>query len=111
MGSRVRSAHEGPAAVSTQEGVRMNAQVQTNEAPISLGNWILTLIVLAIPLVNVIMLFVWGFSAGTPISKRIFCRAELSLLAIVVVLAILVAVLGGAAAFHAARGMGGGPTL
>jgi hypothetical protein len=29
--------------------------------PISLGNWILTIILLAIPLVNVIMLLVWAF--------------------------------------------------
>ena len=44
---------------------------------ISLGEWIITFIVLAIPLVNIIMLFVWGFSCGTNPSKQNFCRAAL----------------------------------
>ena len=50
--------------------------VQT-EPPISLGDWILTLIVLAIPCVGLIMLFVWGFSSGTNKSKQNYCRAVL----------------------------------
>ena len=48
---------------------------------ISLGEWIITFIVLAIPLVNIIMLFVWGFSSGTNPSKQNFCRAALILYA------------------------------
>lgn len=46
---------------------------------ISLGEWIITFIVLAIPLVNIIMLFVWGFSSGTNANKQNFCRATLIL--------------------------------
>ncbi len=89
----------------------MNAQlVETEPQPVSLGHWILTLIVLAIPLVNIIMLFVWGFASGVQPSKRNFCRAYLVILAIVFVVAILFAILGGFAAMHAPRGMGG-PTL
>ena len=54
--------------------------MENRSAPvISLGEWIITFIVLAIPLVNIIMLFVWGFSSGTNPSKQNFCRAALIL--------------------------------
>ena len=35
-------------------------------APVmSVGEWMLTLLILALPLVNIIMLFVWAFGGGT----------------------------------------------
>ena len=34
-------------------------------SPISIGNWIISLILTMIPIVNIIMLFVWAFSNGT----------------------------------------------
>ncbi|HEX5961331.1 MAG TPA: hypothetical protein VFY97_08830 [Rhodanobacteraceae bacterium] len=86
----------------------MNVQLAARESsPVSLGDWVLTLIILCIPLVNLVMLFVWGFSAGTHPSKQNFCRAYLILLAIVFVLAILFGIMGGFAAMHAARSLGG----
>ncbi|MCX6972559.1 MAG: hypothetical protein NTV93_20740 [Verrucomicrobia bacterium] len=45
--------------------------------PVTMGNWMLTMIVLAIPLVNLIMLFYWAFSSGTNPSKRTYCQATL----------------------------------
>ncbi len=44
---------------------------------VSIGDWVVTMIVLAIPLVGFIMLFVWGFGGGTPKSKSNFCKATL----------------------------------
>jgi hypothetical protein len=97
-------------------GNDMNAQVGTqggtsfgprDAAPVSLGDWILTLIVLAIPIVNIVMLFVWGFSSGTNPSKQNYCRAALILGAVFLVLWILFAATFGAALFHAAHSMGG----
>ena len=37
--------------------------------PISVGEWIITTIILAIPIVGIIMLFVWGFRSNTQPSK------------------------------------------
>jgi glycopeptide antibiotics resistance protein len=65
---------------------------------ISLGEWIITFIVLAIPLVNIIMLFVWAFSSGTNPSKQNFCRAML----IVYLVCIVVFFLFGGLAFLSA---------
>lgn len=87
----------------------MNAQLAARDesSPISLGDWFITLLILAIPLVNIIMLFVWGFSAGTPASKQNFCRAYLIWMLIGLVIFILFLVMGGMAALMGARAMGG----
>ncbi|WHZ20791.1 MAG: hypothetical protein OJF55_002940 [Rhodanobacteraceae bacterium] len=86
----------------------MNAQLAAREsAPVSLGDWILTLIILAIPIVGLVMLFVWVFSSGTHPSKQNYCRAVLIFALIAFVLAILFGLMGGFAAMHAARSMGG----
>jgi glycopeptide antibiotics resistance protein len=69
---------------------------------ISLGEWIITFIVLAIPLVNIIMLFVWGFSSGTNPSKQNFCKATLIIYLVCFVLFFL---FGGMAFLGAMRGM------
>ena len=74
-----------------------------SSAPVmSLGDWIITFIVLMIPLVNIIMVFVWGFSKTTNPNKANFCKAYLILIAISVVLFFLL----GGMAFMA--GMSGG---
>ena len=58
-----------------------------SSAPVmSLGDWIITFIVLAIPLVNIVMLFVWGFSSSTNPNKANFCKAYLILALIGIVL-------------------------
>jgi hypothetical protein len=82
----------------------MNAQIAERESmPVSLGDWIITLIVLCIPIVNIVMMFVWGFSAGTPPSKRNYCRAALIMMAVMFVLYFLLIMMFGAAFMHAAR--------
>jgi NADH:ubiquinone oxidoreductase subunit 3 (subunit A) len=61
-------------------------------------NWIGTLIVLAIPGVNIIMLFVWAITCKRA-SKRNFCIAALVLTLIVFALSLaLIAVYGNAIA-------------
>lgn len=65
-----------------------NNQVQSNsqlEQPMSLGEWIITLIVLGIPCVGFIMMFVWGFGQGNT-SRKNYCRAMLIFMVIGIVL-------------------------
>lgn len=59
---------------------------------VSVGNWILTFIVLSIPLVGFIMLFVWGFGDSTPKSKSNFCKASLLLGIIAIGISIVLAI-------------------
>lgn len=62
-----------------------------NEKPLTTGEWVVTLLVLMIPLVNFVMYFVWAFTDGN-ISRRNFCRAQLLIIAIVLALAMVVGV-------------------
>ena len=55
---------------------------QVNNQPVSMGDWVVTLLVAAIPLVGFIMYFVWAFSGGTPESKKNWARAVLIWMAI-----------------------------
>ena len=60
----------------------------------TMGEWLITLIVLAIPCVNVIMYFVWAFGNGNE-NRKNFCRAGLIVMAVGIVLSlILYAVVG-----------------
>jgi hypothetical protein len=78
----------------------MEAVEQVNEQHISskqiapqmsIGNWIITFILLAIPLVNFIMLLIWAFDATS--ERRNFARAYLIIFGIVLVLWILIVIL------------------
>jgi Na+/H+ antiporter NhaC len=63
--------------------------------PVSVGNWLLTYLIMAIPLVGVVMLFVWAFSSSTHPSKANWAKAALLLFAIMIGLVIVVAVVAG----------------
>jgi hypothetical protein len=77
--------------------------MENRTAPvISLGDWIITFILLAIPLVNIIMLFVWGFSSSTNPNKQNFAKATLIIYLIAIVCFFL---FGGLAFFSAMQGM------
>ena len=68
--------------------------------PISIGNWILTFILLAIPLVNLIMLIVWAVGSSTHPSKKTFAQAYFVLLGIVICVAVALAFILPALGFH-----------
>jgi Na+/phosphate symporter len=51
--------------------------MDTTYKPLTLGDWIVTLLLLAIPVVNFVMLFVWALSGGTHPSKKTYAQATL----------------------------------
>lgn len=57
------------------------------EAPMTMTEWLVTLIVAAIPCINIIMLFVWAFGSTGNVNRRNFCRAQLIIMAAGIVLA------------------------
>jgi hypothetical protein len=65
----------------------------SEDKPVSIGNWILTFILLAIPLVNLIMLIVWAVSSSTHPSKRTFAQAQFVLIALLFCLGLALALL------------------
>jgi hypothetical protein len=61
----------------------------SNYKPMTIGDWIITLIIMYIPLVGFIMLFVWAFGGGTHPSKKTWAQAVLILMVIGIILAII----------------------
>lgn len=63
------------------------------EAVVSVGEWLITLLIASIPLVNIIMLLIWAFSGNTKLSKANWAKATLVWLLIVLAFYFFVVVL------------------
>lgn len=60
-----------------------------NNAPMTVGGYLLTFILLAIPIVGIIMIFVWAFGDNVNLNKKNLAKAYLILMIIGIVLSIL----------------------
>jgi chromate transport protein ChrA len=78
---------QGVAAPATH-AARPTMTENTTERPLTTGEWVITHLILFIPIVNIIMHFVWAFGDGN-ISRRNFCRARLLIFAVILGLAML----------------------
>ncbi len=58
--------------------------------PMTIGDWLVTKLVLMIPLVGFVMLFVWALTDDVHPSRKTFCQSTLIFLAIAFELGILV---------------------
>lgn len=56
---------------------------------VSVGEWIITIIVMGIPLIGIIMTFIWAFGSGVKESKANFCKATLVITAIGITISLL----------------------
>lgn len=68
-------------------------------SPMSLGDWLVTIIVGSIPCVGLILYIVWAFSKTVNINKRNYCRAFLIVSAVIMVLYIILMMVFGFAAY------------
>jgi len=66
-----------------------------NNAPVSVGNWMLTLLLTFIPLVNIVMMLIWAFSSSTPPSKANWAKAALLWMVIFFAIGIVMSLIGG----------------
>ena len=82
----------------------MNSNEQQLDKPVSVGDWILTLIIFCIPIVGLIMMLVWAFGGTPSISKRNYCRACLVFMIIGAVIGLVFLALGGLAMLSAGMG-------
>ena len=60
--------------------------MSTEQNPVSVGDWMITYLILCIPIVNIIMLFVYAFGSDTQPSKANWAKASLIWFAIAFVL-------------------------
>lgn len=75
------------------------------ERPMSVGEWLITLIIFAIPCVGIIMMFVWAFGQGNQ-GRKNYARAALILTAIGIVLSVIFYSILGAAMFASLGSLG-----
>lgn len=74
---------------------------QQEVAPvISMKEWMLTLLIMIIPVVNIIMMFVFAFGEGNP-SKKNYFKASLLFAAIILAIYIVIMILFAGALFSA----------
>lgn len=75
--------------------------------PLSLSDWILTIFLTYIPIVNIVMLFIWAFSSETHPSKANWAKATLIWMMIGLILALIFFGLFGLTLFSYLRNSGG----
>ncbi len=76
---------------------------QEMEPVMSIGQWLITLLVMSIPCVNIVMLFVWGFGGGNQ-TRANYCKAYLIWFVILTVLGLVLSMVFGAALSAAISG-------
>ena len=59
--------------------------------PLGVGGFLITMLVFAIPIVGIVMMFIWAFGSGGNINRRNYARATLIVALIGIVLSILFA--------------------
>lgn len=78
-------------------------QQQVPQPPVTISDWFLTLFLTAIPLVGIILLFVWAFGSNTNPSKANWAKAALLWAAIGIIIWLLFMAIFGAAMLHSWR--------
>lgn len=71
-------------------------QAEPAYKPLTVGDWMITILITFIPIVNLIMYFVWAFSSTSHPSKKTWAQASLIWLLISVVLSAIAFALFGA---------------
>lgn len=70
---------------------------QPDENQTTVGDWVLTIFLSVIPLVGIVLLFIWGFGNNTPVNKANWAKATLIWHAIGIVFMFLFFAIFGAA--------------
>lgn len=48
------------------------------DQPLTFGDWMITILIMAIPLVNLVAIIYWAASSGTNVSKQNYARASIA---------------------------------
>lgn len=65
-------------------------------SPMSMGDWVLTILALCIPCAGVIIYLIWAFGKKGNINRRNYCRAYLAIYAVIMAIYLVVAIVFGA---------------
>ncbi|MFK5921257.1 MAG: hypothetical protein QM496_03705 [Verrucomicrobiota bacterium] len=48
-----------------------------DDYPMTIGDWMITMLILTIPIINIIMFLVWAFGSSGNTSRKTYCQASL----------------------------------
>lgn len=75
-------------APQQQQSSTYPGQLDGNE-PLSLGQYLVMLLLMLVPILNLVMLFVWGFGSSSSLNRKNFARAMLIVSAIMLVISLI----------------------
>lgn len=78
--------------IGSNMGYNQNSYQDMDTSPMSMGDWLLTILAAMIPCAGLILYIVWAFSSTGNINRRNFCRAQLIVLGVIFVLYFIIAV-------------------
>ena len=99
-GQQYSSYYEAPSQPQIQTPVG-----QDWEEPVSMGEWLISMLLMMIPCVNIVLMFVWAFSSSVPKSKSNYFKAALIMGAISIVLSIIMVIMMTAGMVSGLEGM------
>jgi nitrate reductase gamma subunit len=67
----------------------------SNQKPMSVKDWLITLLLMAIPVVGIVLLFVYAFGNNENVNKQNWAKAQLIMLVIVFAIVIFCLILFG----------------
>ncbi len=65
-----------------------------DDRPMTVRDWMITILILAIPFVNLIMYLVWAFGSDGNINRKNFCKASLIWFCIIVGISLVFGLIG-----------------
>ena len=73
----------------------METLESSNQKPLSVKDWLITLLLMAIPVVGIVLLCVYAFGSNQNPNRQNWAKAQLIMLAIVLALVVLILIIFG----------------
>ena len=70
---------------------------ELDQSPMSMGSWVLTILVMFIPCAGIILYLIWAFGKNGNVNRRNYCRAYLVIYAVIIAIYLLIVLVFGAA--------------
>ena len=92
-----QSYNQGYNTQNYNQNYNMNYDQGMDMAPLSMGQWVLTILAACIPCAGTILYLVWAFSKNGNINRRNYCRAALIIQCVILLLYLIFVVIFGVA--------------
>lgn len=85
--------------VGNNTGYNRTYDAGMDQSPMSMGDWVLTILALMIPCAGIVLYFVWAFGKNGNVNRRNYCRAYLAITGVMILIYIVIFMIFGASIF------------